>query len=129
MRVMRGGAVALLRPAALGRFALSTRASRAQDTLVAHPGIAKAVTYTKGGDEDAIHAVIMPEPGALYTPWHGMHGNAAGKTEDDTLIDWINEKLRNRELRSVNIVSSEDLLPTMLATESSSTQPPTGELT
>ena len=115
-------------PACIAFRRLSTRATRAQDVLDAHPAIARAVAISKG---ETVNAVIMPQHGALYTPWHGMHGNAAGKRQDDTLIDWINKLLRKKELiSSVHIVSREDALPTLITrevTSPTSVRPPKGK--
>ena len=36
----------------------------------------------------------MPRKGALYTPWHGMHGNVHDADGYGTLIDWTQKQLR-----------------------------------
>ena len=66
--------------------ALSSRAASVQDLLLSHPAIAHASCSSPDGD--AVHAVVMPRKGALYTPWHGMHGNVHDADGYGTLIDW-----------------------------------------
>lgn len=85
-------------------------ASRAQDLLTTHPGVERCVAFSP--DSQAVHAAVLPRPNALFTPWHGMHGNAQTDGEaDETLIDFINRVLRGGEIKRISIVSSAAKLP------------------
>ena len=60
--------------------ALSHRAAVIEDILMAHPAIANVRAFAVDGDE-AVHAVILPNPGALL-----MDGCAAVKAHQITEI-------------------------------------------
>ena len=89
--------------------ALSSRAASVQDLLLSHPAIAHASCSSPDGE--AVHAVIMPRKGALYTPWHGMHGNVHDADGYGTLIDWTQKQLRSGLLQRISFVHRPEALP------------------
>lgn len=86
----------------------SQRAAKVQEVLASHPGITRCVAWEQ---DQTMHAAVVPAPGALFTPWQGMHGNASGKKEGDTLIDYIHALLHRGELKKCAIVTSDNALP------------------
>ena len=89
--------------------ALSSRAASVQDLLLSHPAIAHASCSSPDGE--AVHAVVMPRKGALYTPWHGMHGNVHDADGYGTLIDWTQKQLRSGLLQRISFVHKPEALP------------------
>ena len=91
--------------------ALSHRAVKVQDLLLSHPAIARVSTWSPSDEQEAVHAIIMPRPGALYTPWHGMHGNPHDDKADGTLIDYVQQLLQQGVLDRAGFVHKPEKLP------------------
>ena len=53
----------------------------------------------------------MPRKGALYTPWHGIHGNVHDADGYGTLIDWTQKQLRSGLLQRISFVHKPEALP------------------
>ena len=88
------------------RRALVHRAAVVEDILMAHPAIANVRAFSVGGEDAKVHAVVLPQRGALR-----MDGDGGPIEDGSNLIHFMHELIRDGSLQRVGIVHTPEKLP------------------